>query len=217
MKKIAIIIVYLEILFSFCVMGCTRYHVDDDKNVDTYDNQTANSSDDLVLNDYFMREGEYTYSVIKFFIYFREDVSEITVEVNLLAKHDEGNVYQISIKYKDTPERTHFADDRYNLGIFYVTKDNIVFLMDYNELLLEKDYSSNGMIVCSNTKDEHNPTGFDMRLEYDDDTCECRFWNPLVESGYYCDMVWTKGKGLTYYQSGFGAEKDPIEIELETK
>ena len=71
------------------------------------------------------------------------------------------------------------------------------------------------MIVYSSLGEEQNPTDYDMWIKYENDKCECRFWNPLIESGYYCDMVWTQNEGLTYFQSGFGAEKDPIEIELK--
>ncbi|WP_026652686.1 hypothetical protein [Butyrivibrio proteoclasticus] len=195
--------IFAFILLLVLIVGVSYYNYDKNKYVSYEKN-----------NSFFPDEGEYTYTVTKFFF---EDISELTVKVDLLEAYDHGSVYQISIQYDDIPQRYYYTADRYEIGLFYVADDTIYLMTYHDEIPSEDTFLSDGMIVYSSSGEEQNPADYGMRIEYDDNSYECRFWNPLVESGYYCDMVWTKGKGLTYFRSGFGAEGDPIEIELKSK
>ena len=171
---------------------------------------------DSVGNKYFYEEAsaEHTYTVEKFFF---EDVDDITVKSELLASYEGGNVYSVDIQYEDIQERYFDTADRYDIGTFYVTKDNIYLLNHVEGVPSEEDFLSNGIIVCSDNGSEQNPTDYEVKIEINEDNHKCSFWNPLVETGYYCNMIWTKDKGLTYFRSGFGAERDPIEISLKEK
>jgi len=56
--------------------------------------------------------------------------------------------------------------------------------------------------------------GWRESIVYDGFMCEYRGYNTLVETGFYECFIWEKGKGLIMYKSGFGAEKDDIELNL---
>ena len=61
---------------------------------------------------------------------------------------------------------------------------------------------------------DENIDGQQQKIQNDGDTCRFSFYNTLIESGFYSTYTWTKGKGLTSFRSGYGAEGSPIEIEL---
>ncbi|WP_155830768.1 hypothetical protein [Butyrivibrio sp. AE3009] len=167
-----------------------------------------------VHNDYFFTEGskEYTYKVKNFFL---EDPDEITVKLQLLANYENGDVYSLTVQYEDIPERTYSGMDRYALGTFYVTEDSIYMEEQCEKIPTEEEFLTDSMLIYSKSGKPQNPTDYETKIEEEGDNYKFSFWNPLVESGYYCNMTWTKDKGLTYFRNGFGAEADPIEIELK--
>jgi hypothetical protein len=47
------------------------------------------------------------------------------------------------------------------------------------------------------------------------DIIESHSYDKQVESGYYETFIWEKGRGLIYYASGYGAERDSIELTIK--
>lgn len=45
--------------------------------------------------------------------------------------------------------------------------------------------------------------------------CKMHEYNNQVETGYYETIIWKKNVGITLYKSGYGAQRDSMEIELE--
>ena len=135
----------------------------------------------------------------------------------LRATYEKGNVYTITIQHEKCPGSTDVdGTDRFRLGSFYVTKDAIYYLRDItDEISPEEDFLNYGEVVCSPTEEEYRIDTFEVRVENEGNICRYRIWDTAVETGWYCRMVWTRGQGLTYYRSGYGAEADPIEISLE--
>ncbi|MBE5910368.1 hypothetical protein [Pseudobutyrivibrio sp.] len=175
---------------------------------DTDDNLTGS------YKDYFFNEenNEYTYNVTEFLY---EDVSDVSVVVKELDSYEDGNVYSVNINYDDCPGRYYWeTSDRFNLGTFYVTDEAIYVLFDRTDIPTVDEFVESGNIICS-ADIEQNIDGQKVTITNDGDTCRCLLSNTLTESGFYSEYEWTKGKGLTYFRSGYGAEGDPIEIHLQ--
>ena len=165
-------------------------------------------------NEYFAQteSEEYTYETVNFFM---EDISAVQLRFNNISSYEDGDVYEIAIQADDLPERYDIDNhDRYNIGTFYVTEDKIYALFNHDEVPTKEDFLSGGVVVCDSNDSDEIIDGYEMKIVNEGDTCTFSMWNTLVESGYYCSMVWTKNKGLTSYRSGFGAERDPIELIL---
>ncbi|SFO42234.1 hypothetical protein SAMN05216351_10981 [Pseudobutyrivibrio sp. JW11] len=193
------------------------------ENVVTENNQQEDVQEEVVednatksFKDYFYadEDNEYTYKVIEF---LDEDVSEVSVEVKKLDEYDNGNVYAVNIEYDDCPGRYYWGtSDRFNIGTFYVTEESIYVLFDRTDTPTEEDFIESGYIICSQDM-EQNVDGQLTRITNDGDTCTCLLSNTLTESGFYSEYEWTKGKGLTYFRSGYGAEGEPIEIKMQNE
>ncbi len=74
-------------------------------------------------------------------------------------------------------------------------------------------------LVCTNKNytDQLNPDekGQHRYIEINESFCEYHFWDNSVESGYYEKMIWKKGKGLIYYQSGYGAGRQNVTYNMD--
>ena len=90
-----------------------------------------------------------------------------------------------------------------------------------NEITSEEDILSRGKIVCQDEelKDslDENQKGEHEYMLLDKNQRQYHSYNNLVESGFYETFVWEQNMGLVSYRSGFGAEKDAIEIYLESE
>ena len=109
-----------------------------------------------------------------------------------------------------------YFSERFNIGTFYVTDESIYVLFDRTDTPTEEDFIESGNIICSQDM-EQNVDGQLTRITNDGDTCTCLLSNTLTESGFYSEYEWTKGKGLTYFRSGYGAEGEPIEIKMQNE
>ena len=188
---------------------------------DNVDAGSLESEDSETLNDknaYFFSKvnSEFNYSVKNFL--YENGVEEVPVSVKKLASYDDGDVYSIKIQHKEFEESYEYdAETRMNVGTFYVTPSKIYVLMYRDDTPSEDEFLSNGIVVYSDedlsedleSEQEH------VEIKNDGDTCTCSMWSTVGESGFYYTYEWTKGKGLTLFRSGYGAEGEPIEISLE--
>ncbi|RKM55114.1 hypothetical protein D6853_10270 [Butyrivibrio sp. X503] len=189
--------------------------IDMDDETDKEKNEKVVEGGSDSINDYFpsceKKDDEYT--VINF---FEEDTKSIPVSINKLTTYKNGDVYNIAIHYEDVPGRYYWGiTDRYDLGTFYVT-ENTIYMLEGCEDIPGEEFISSGTVVCSDEDTQQNIEGDEIVITHDGDDCVFTKRNTLIESGFYCIYRWAKGKGLVYYKSGYGAEGDPIEIELKT-
>ena len=166
-------------------------------------------------NSYFFdaSQEKYTYTVNAF---LEEDVDEVDLKVEQVASYDEGDVYTINIQYDDCPGRYYYdVTDRFNLGFFYVTDSKIIMIREQEDVPTEDEFISEGIVVCDSEDSTINNDGEEVAITNEDGTCRCRIYNTLTESGFYSTFIWTEGKGLTCFRSGYGAEGEPIELVLQ--
>jgi hypothetical protein len=137
--------------------------------------------------------------------------------VEQVTSLSEGNVYSLTIDYdEDCPNRFYWGiTDRFDLGTIYVTEDKIYLITECDFVPTEEDFLDSGYIICSTENSEINNEGEVVKIVNDGDVCTCSVYNELTESGFYMEYEWTKGEGLTHIRTGYGAEGDPIDIELK--
>ncbi len=163
-------------------------------------------------NTFFSLQAEYMYDVV---VFLDETISEVPIKVTDVASYENGNVYSLNINYNDCPGRYFWGEsDRFNLGMYYVTENNIYLISDVDEIPQETDFTSNGIEIFSSEDSEINIDGLRITIENTEDMCTCTMTNTLTESGYYSIYKWNKAKELKYYCSGYGAGGDPIELRL---
>ena len=168
-----------------------------------------------VKNSYFFDASQEnpTYTVNAF---LEEDVDEVNMKVEQVATYDNGDVYPINIQYVDCPGRYYYdVTDRFNLGFFYVTDSKIIMIREQGDVPTEDEFISDGILVCDTEDSTTNNDGEEVEITNEDGTCRCSIYNTLIESGFYSTFVWTEGKGLTCFRSGYGAEGEPIELVLQ--
>ena len=120
-------------------------------------------------------------------------------------------------------------EGRENLGYFYVTKDKIYKLSNYNVLSEkenldvinsisknEKKFIAQCQLVCQDkaTKDIPDKDGWYQFIEEEGDKRTFRHYNDGGGSTWYERLEWQKGKGLILYRSGYGSGRESMEFGL---
>lgn len=206
--------------------GSSRKIVDESKDSDDNSSNmgsataTENGEQNKSKNPYFYSEAkdEYIYSVEEFFF---EEIEEVPVRVEYLSSYSNGDVYSIKIQYEDLPQSDYYGGDRYSIGPIYVTEEFIYVLPWRENIPTEEDFIQNGILICSADDgvykiDEEidDENGYRSEIINEGDVCTCYVYNPSQGSTFYWTYEWTRGKGLTYFSSGYGAMGDPIVIRL---
>lgn len=142
---------------------------------------------------------------------------DVKLNINEVANLKYGKLYELKIaSIDDVP------NERLNLGYFYVQNDKIYKIKpteeNLNKLKTSTDLPNDSVIVCQDkeikdtlSKDE---TGWHQYMIVNGDTREYHSYNNKISTGYYESLTWEKNKGLIKYRSGYGAEKDLIELNL---
>ncbi|EGO62442.1 hypothetical protein [Acetonema longum] len=148
-----------------------------------------------------------------------DDIIKKDVKLNIkeLADLRYGKLYELKI---DSIEGVR--NERLNLGYFYVQKDKIYRIgptkENFSKLKTSEELPEGSVIVCQDKeiKDALNrdQAGSHHYLEVNGNRREYHSLNNKVTTGYYESFTWEKGKGLTNYRSGFGAERDSITLQL---
>jgi hypothetical protein len=141
---------------------------------------------------------------------------EITLHMIKKAVLKHGNVYELKL---DSVE--NFPSDRLSLGYFYVRSDKIFKLpnpeVDLSNLKANEDGIAEDAVVCQGSakKDRYkeDEPAWHQYIETDGNKCIYHAYNSQVATGYYESFTWEKDKGLMSYWSGFGAERDGIELQ----
>ena len=118
---------------------------------------------------------------------------------------------------------------RENLGYFYVTRDKIYKLSDYEpfsdkktaEVIdsISKDESAflgQCQLVCQDkaTQAAADKEGWYEYIEVEGDKRRFRNYNDGGGTTWYERIVWQKGKGLIYYRSGYGSGREEISFGI---
>ncbi len=227
MKKIAILFVSL---ITFLACGCeSNFSSEGNSNLsdiiktepvikaDTTnltEEESSNSSLVVILNPYFIDDD--SISLNGSFLFDDDIEKEVALRINQITTLKEGRLFELKI---DPIEG--IPDDRLNLGYFYEQKDKIIRILPTEENLkgLKNDnvIPPDSVIVCQGDeiKDKLSQAekGWHQYIEINADKCEFHSYNNQVDTGYYESFTWEKNKGLVYYQSGYGAGRDSIELQ----
>ena len=154
---------------------------------------------------------------------------EVLLQITMESQYESGKLYRIKCDFdEDFPGRYDLGYDRFSLGYFYVQNDSATIYRIRegdmtNEIMdSEEKIMSAGTVVCQEQEKKdilgEGENGWHEWIAVDDDRREYHSYNNLTETGFYEQFVWEQGKGLIYYTSGFGADKDMMEIaETESK
>jgi|InofroStandDraft_1065614.scaffolds.fasta_scaffold80913_2 hypothetical protein len=91
-----------------------------------------------------------------------------------------------------------------------------------NEIMgSEEKIMSAGTVVCQEQEKRDilgaGENGWHEWIVVDDEQREYHSYNNLTETGFYEQFIWERGYGLIYYMSGFGADKDRMELALKNE
>lgn len=200
----------------------TPNKTDTPKKVDTPNKTDApNSMNTIdtgtVSNSFFFKNNDSKLNYKGKFLFDDIVEKDVKLNVNELVNLKYGKLYELKL---DSVEGV--PNERLSLGYFYVQKDKIYKIEPTNEnlskLKTSEELPNDSVIVCQDeeikdTLDKGKP-GFHHYLELNGDKREFHSYNNQVSTGYYESFTWEKGKGLINYRSGFGAERNSIELQL---
>lgn len=113
-------------------------------------------------------------------------------------------------------ELTGFYEEEI-LGYIYY-HDNKIYKLNSIEEIEADTLIPNDYVVCQmeNMEDplDENEKGWHRSIEVKEDTIEYYSYNNQVETGYYEKIIWKKNVGIAFYESGYGAGRDSIKLEL---
>ena len=196
---------------------------DTSKKVDVPNKTDVSSSTNIInagvgSNLFFFRNNDSELSYKGKFLFY--DIVEKDVKLNIieLANLKSGKLYELKL---DTIEG--IPNERLSLGYFYVLKDKTYKIQpteeNLNKLKTSERLPVGSVIVCkekeikdSLCKDE---PGFHYYMKINGDKREYHSYNNRVSTGYYESFTWEKDKGLINYRSGYGAERDSIELQTQ--
>lgn len=142
---------------------------------------------------------------------------DVYIKVQEIGYLEEGKVYKLEIE-----KIQGVSEKRLILGMFYVQNDKI-YKIDYTQenediVLKENKFPITGVSVCQNEEIQDNlkqeQKGFHQYLQVQEDERKYCSYNNQIESGYFETYIWKKNVGLKYYKSGYGAERDLVELKL---
>ena len=150
----------------------------------------------------------------KFFFY---DVIEkdVIMYIRKVQNLKSGSLFKLELEHIEG----FYDTERFLIGLFYVQEHDI-YKINYTEenleILLKNEIPEHSVIVCSeheilNPLDE-NEKGWHHYLKADGGIRSFYSYDNQTETGYYETFVWERNKGLIGYRSGYGAERESIEL-----
>lgn len=151
------------------------------------------------------------------FLFKKAIQKEVKLQISEMSNLNNGKLYELKlVSIEGVP------NERLSLGYFYVQKDKIYKIEpteeNLNKLKTSEEVPNSSAIVCQDkelkdilNKDE---AGWHYYIDVNGDKREYHSYNNKVSTGYYESFIWEKNKGLINCRSGYGAEKDSIELHL---
>lgn len=159
-----------------------------------------------------------------------ETKHEIELMIIPVESSESGTIYELRLDCdEEFRGRNYYGWDRCSLGYFYVQDDKIYYIghlyigqlytgKEIASIISEEGLMEKGVVVCQEEGLEdplsEDEKGWHEYLLADGNRREYHGYNNLVETGYYENFIWEKGKGLVEYVSGWGAERDSINLSL---
>lgn len=151
--------------------------------------------------------------------FYEEEIDSVPVSIVKKDSFDDGVVYSYDIVY-DVDAIDYCEDsDRLHIGTFLYKEDEIYLITDTRDNHKEQDFYDYGVLVYSKEDYSDERSGYKINLHNDGYLCRCSYYDTISESGgtgYYAEYVFNSDKVLTYFRTGYGAEKFPIEITTNT-
>jgi hypothetical protein len=234
MKKIMIIILMLGLIVA---SGCgktndssnlSQPHTDsstlepeqsgfNSDNAESDNAKYSNTDKENVDNAFFFKDSVSELNYNGRFLFGEPIEKDIKLHISEVTSAKSGRIYEFKLDSIDGVPK-----ERLILGYFYVQKDKIYKIEpteeNLNKFKSNKEIPNDSIIVCQDTeiKDtlSDDEPGWHYYLKVDGNRREYYSYNNMVETGYYETFIWEKDKGLINYRSGYGAERDSIEIQL---
>lgn len=212
--QINLIVLILTTLF---VTGCNHTSIPDFE-----DNGPIQVEKQVEENTFFFTPNTEEISYDGTFMFYDIEHKQVNLGIKEVGSYEDGKVYELKLNQVDVEG---VPNDRLNLGLFYVQADKIckIEATEANLELLqtEKELPKERVVVCQRQPvtdwlGEYEENGH-HELETTENQCTYTFYNDQVGTGYYETIVWEKDKGLIAYRSGFGAERDAIELTLSNE
>jgi len=180
------------------------------------DNNAKSANLEIADNAFFIKSNVSQVNFKGTFLFTDVIEKQVILHFSEVANLKYGKLYQLKLDaIKDVP------NDRLRLAYLYVQKNKIYKIepTSINELKTSEEIPIDSVIVCQDKemKDtlNDNELGWHHYIEVNGDTREYHSYNNQVSTGYYESFSWKKGKGLINYRSGYGAERDSIELQLK--
>lgn len=155
------------------------------------------SKDNKTKTDNFWEDGNTFTAELTRYI----DGSKVTKLCVVLVKEKAENKYDVTIRCDFNKKY-----DDINIGTFNVTKNNIIKDVDGEKEVVWSDKEVPDKI----SKDEK---GKHKSIDIEDEMIKYAYYDNSVETGYYEQITFSKEKGLEEFVSGYGAERDLIQLE----
>jgi hypothetical protein len=194
----------------------TQSNFEKDK-VNSDDTKYNNTDKENIDNAFFFEDNVSELNYSGEFLFSEPVEKDVKLQIIKLAYVKNGVLYELKLDSIDGVPK-----ERLSLGGFYVQKDKIYRIEpteeNLNKLKSHKEIPNDSVIVCQDEeiKDTlgNDEPGWHHYLKVDGDKREYHSYNNSVGTGYYESFIWEKDKGLINYRSGYGAERDSIEIQL---
>ncbi len=183
---------------------------------DTNDEQEQKK--DTTNNPFFFNQEVENLNYKGKFLFDEEIETNVKLNINQIAQVKEGKVYELQLEPIDA-----VPSERLKIGYFYVQGDKIYKLEgtkeNLNQLINENIIPKGSEIVCQEEKldDElgKDVGGWHHYIEVNGDKREYHSYDNQVDTGYYETFIWERNKGLIHYASGYGAEREMVNIDFE--
>ncbi|GKS12236.1 hypothetical protein YDYSY3_32360 [Paenibacillus chitinolyticus] len=230
MKNISIIIALGIVLVSGCAKSPNSNQDSNANNVQPSiqansnnnqvdgSNNTKNTNEETFGNSFFFKSGVSQLKYKGQFLFDDIVEKDVILKINVVDNLKYGKLYELKL---DPIESV--PNERLSLGYFYVQKDKVYKIEPTKDNLIKlkssEEMPSGSVIVCQEQeiKDtlSKNEPGWHHYLEVNGDKREYHSFNNQVSTGYYESFIWESSKGLINYKSGYGAERDSMELQLD--
>lgn len=176
------------------------------------------SKENNVSNDFFSKSKIESLKFKGRFSFIDEGVIERIVKLHVeeIAKMESGTVYELKVEPVDNVPK-----ERLVLGYFYVEREKIYKILptkEHKNSLKKKVLPEESTIVCQEKEIvdslSKKQKGEHEYLSVNGEQREYHLYNDKVTTGYFESYIWKRNVGLLFYNSGYGAERDLVELKL---
>lgn len=113
------------------------------------------------------------------------------------------------------------SDDKYfkneSMEYFYVEDEKIYIVDDYNKNRNNIDSNNLQLVYQQENLEEDGGEGLHYSITNDSNAVIFSLYTNLVETGYYNRIEWGKARNIVLFKRGFGAGRDLLQVEFNSK